>query len=73
MRLRDLPSSNLEERRALKPTRGDVVKYNGVEYVMTEVGNRWAKGFAKDLGSKEWPEMIPLSMVVKTGERVELD
>lgn len=71
MRLRDLPSSSLEDRRALKPTKGDVVRYNGNSYVVLEVGNRWAKAYERVSGNENFPEMIPLSLITKTGERVD--
>lgn len=71
MRLRNLPSGDIEERRALKPTKGDVVRYNGNNYVVLEVGNRWARAYNKQNGSERFPEMIPLNLITKTGERVE--
>jgi hypothetical protein len=68
VKARELP--NLEDRRALKPVRGDVVRYMTIDYVVTEVGNRWAKAYVKGLGTPEFPELIPLQLVVKTGESV---
>lgn len=54
----------------MKPVKGDVVRYNGIEYVVTEVGLRWGKGYSKEFGSPEHTEMIPLSLITKTGERI---
>lgn len=74
MRERPLPpmrgsAQSIEERRALKPDAGDVVKYQEQTYVVTAVGNRYVNAYEEG-GDPRFTKMLPLQYVIKTGRRV---
>jgi hypothetical protein len=58
------PTLTIEQRRALKPVVGDVVLFEGVEYVVDQIGSRWAYIHRVD-DPKKFPKMAPITSILK--------
>jgi hypothetical protein len=61
---------SLEQRRALKPENGDIVRYLGKEYVATAVGTRYVRCYEVGTNPK-YTEALPVQYLVKTGKNIK--
>jgi hypothetical protein len=64
------PILSIEQRRALKPEPGDIIKYQEKLYVTVAVGSRFVRAYEQGTDRKDLTEMLPIQFVIKMGQRV---